>query len=295
MQINRLSDPLGAEIIGIDVATLDAPTFAIIHEAFLEHQVLVFRDQALAPDAQIAFSERFGAIETRPDRPFILAGVPEITVLSNRHADDAPVGIINAGDIWHTDLSFAEIPSRATFLHALEVAEEGGDTEWSNMYLAYETLPEGTRRRIDGLRGIHVFDRRKNPRTRVDSQYAANPDAVYGLPIPDATHPMVRTHAQTGQNSLFVSPRFVVGIDGMDDSEAQPLLDELFEHQIRPEFRYRHTWRRGDLLMWDNSCLIHIGRGNIKPPGIRHMHRTMVLGDRPARYPTDQAHRCRDR
>ena len=111
-----------------------------------------------------------------------------------------------------------------------------------------------------------------------NSMLAANSDAVYGLPIPDATHPIVRTHAETGRKSLFISPRFVVGIDGTDDEEAQALLDELFEHQIRPEFRYRHTWRRGDLLMWDNSCLIHIGRGNIKPPGIRHMHRTMVLG-----------------
>jgi len=281
MQINRLSDALGAEITGIDVAALDDQIFATIHAAFLEHQVLVFRDQSPAPDAQISFSELFGPIETRPDRPFILPGVPAVTVLSNRHADDAPVGIINAGDFWHTDLSFADVPARATFLYALEVAEEGGDTEWSNMYLAYETLPVDTKQRIEGLRGVHVFDRRKNPRTRVDAQYATNPDAVYGLPIPDATHPMVRTHAQTGRKSLFVSPRFVVGIDGMDDVEAQPLLDELFDHQTRSEFRYRHTWRKGDLLVWDNSCLIHIGRGNIKPPGIRHMHRTMVLGDRP--------------
>lgn len=281
MQINRLSDPLGAEITGIDVADLDDHAFETIHEAFLEHQVLVFRDQALTPEAQISFSDRFGPIESRPDRPFTLDGLPEVTVLSNRRSEGDPVGIINAGDFWHTDLSFVEIPSRATFLHALEVAEEGGDTEWSNMYLAYETLPEDTKRRIDGLRGVHVFDRRKNPRTRVDAQYAANPDAVYGLPIPDATHPMVRTHTETGRKSLYISPRFVVGIHGMDDAEAQPLLDELFEHQIRAEFRYRHNWRRGDLLMWDNSCLIHIGRGNIKPPGIRHMHRTMVLGDRP--------------
>ena len=278
MQINRLSDPLGAEIMDIDVAALDDPTLAAIHAAFLEHRILVFRDQSLTPDAHIAFSERFGPIESRPDRPFTLAGVPEISVLSNRRTDGEPVGVINAGDFWHTDLSFADIPSRATFVYALEVAEEGGDTEWSNMYLAYESLPEDTKRRIEGLRGVHVFDRRKNPRTRVDSQFATDPDAVYGLPIPDATHPMVRTHAETGRKSLFISPRFVVGIDGMDGGEAQALLDELFEHQIRPAFRYRHNWRRGDLLMWDNSCLIHIGRGDIKPPGIRHMHRTMVLG-----------------
>jgi taurine dioxygenase len=281
MRINRLSDALGAEITGIDVAAIDDRTFVAIHAAFLEYQLLVFRDQALPPETQIAFSGRFGPIERRPDRPFTLNGVPEVTVLSNRHAEGEPVGVINAGDFWHTDLSFADIPARATFLHALEVAEEGGDTEWSNMYMAYEALPEDTRRRIEGLRGVHVFDRRRNPRARVDSQFASNPDAVYSVPIPDAAHPMVRTHARTGRKALYVSPRFVVGIEGMDDGEAQALLDELFERQVRPEFRYRHTWRRGDLLMWDNACLIHIGHGGIKPPGIRHMHRTMVLGDRP--------------
>lgn len=281
MQITRLCDALGAEVTGVDLAALDDAVFDAIHAAFLEHQLLVFRGQSLAPDAQVAFSRRFGPIESRPDRPFTMAGLPEISILSNRREDGEPVGVINAGDFWHTDLSFAERPSRATFLHALEVAEAGGDTEWSNMYLAYETLPDDTRRRIEGLRGVHVFDRRRNPRARVDAQFAANADAVYSVPVPDKTHPMVRTHALTGRKSLYVSPRFVVGIEGMDDADAQPLLDELFAHQLHPEFRYRHRWRKGDLLMWDNSCLIHIGHGNIRPPGIRHMHRSMVLGEQP--------------
>lgn len=281
MQISLLSDALGAEITGVDLAALDDATFEAIDAAFLEHQLLVFRGQSLSPAAQVAFSRRFGPIETRPDRPYTLPGMPEISVLSNRRENGEAVGVVNAGDYWHTDLSFVEKPARATFLHALEVADEGGDTEWSSMYLAYDTLPAETKRRIDGLRGVHVFDRRRNPRARVDAQFADNPDAVYGLPIPDTTHPMVRTHSRTGRKSLFVSPRFVVGIEGMDDAKAQPLLDELFEHQLRPDFRYRHIWRRGDLLMWDNACLIHIGHGNIKPPGIRHMHRSMVLGERP--------------
>ncbi|NKB22542.1 MAG: TauD/TfdA family dioxygenase [Alphaproteobacteria bacterium] len=281
MQINRLSDALGAEVIGVDVANIDDDAFEAIHTAFLEYQLLVFRDQALAPEPQIAFSKRFGPIETRPDRPFTLPGYPEVTILSNRMVDGEPVGVISAGDFWHTDLSFGEIPCRATFLHALEVAEEGGDTEWSNIYTAYDTLSEGVKERIADLRGIHVFDRRRNKRAQVDVQFANKAEEVYGVPIPDAVHPIVRHHPETGRKSLYISPRFVVGIEGMDDAKAQPLLDELFAHQVRPEFRYRHTWRKGDLLMWDNPCLIHIGRGDIKPPGIRHMHRTMVLGDRP--------------
>lgn len=279
MQVERLSNALGAEVTGVDIAALNNETFGVIRAAFLEYQLLVFRDQSLDPAAQIAFSKRFGPIETRPDRPFTLDGAPEVTVLSNRRVKGEPVGVISAGDFWHSDLSFVEVPCRATFLHALEVAEEGGDTEWSNMYSAYDALPEKTRSRIERLKGIHVFDRRRNPRIQVHVQFSERADAVYGLPIPDATHPIARRHPETGRLALYISPRFVVGIAGMEDAEAQPLLDELFEHQIRPEFRYRHTWRKGDLLMWDNPSLIHIGRGGIKPPGIRHMHRTMVLGE----------------
>ncbi|MBK17573.1 MAG: hypothetical protein CMM52_01860 [Rhodospirillaceae bacterium] len=281
MQIERLSDALGAEVTGIDLTSIDVTTFEDIRAAFLEYQLLVFRDQHLSPDAHIAFSERFGPIETRPDRPFTLPGYPEVSVLSNRVVDGEPVGVISAGDFWHTDLSFSEIPCRATFLHALEVAEEGGDTEWSNIYMAYDTLSDDMKERITDLKGIHVFDRRRNRRAQVDQQFVEKADKVYGIPISDAVHPVVRHHPETGRKSLYISPRFVVGIEGMDDQEAQPLLDALFEHQIRPEFRYCHKWKKGDLLMWDNPCLIHIGRGEIKPPGIRHMHRTMVLGDRP--------------
>lgn len=281
MLISRLSEALGAEITGVDVTKIDDAEFEGIRAAFLEHQLLVFRDQALDPEPHIEFSKRFGPLETRPNRPFTLPGYPEVSVLSNRMADGKPVGVISAGDFWHTDLSFGKIPCRATFLHALEVADEGGDTEWSNIYTAYDTLSDYMKERIANLRCTHVFDRRRNKRAQVDAQFADKADEVYSVPVPDAVHPMVRHHPETGRKSLYISPRFVVGIEGVDDNEAQLLLDELFQHQIRPEFRYRHTWRQGDLLMWDNPCLIHIGRGDIKPPGIRHMHRTMVLGDRP--------------
>ncbi len=178
-------------------------------------------------------------------------------------------------------MSFAKSPSRATFLHALEVAEEGGDTEWSDLYAAYDTLSNKLRKQIAGLKAIHVFDRRRNSRAQVDQQFSDLAEKVYGVAVPDAVHPVVRSHPITKRRALYISPRFVVGIVGMDDSIAQPLLDELFEHQIKPEFRYRHKWKKGDLLMWDNPCLIHIGRGGIKSPGIRHMHRTMVIGEQP--------------
>jgi len=281
MQINRLSKALGAEVIGIDLNSIQDHEHGEINAAFLEYQLLVFRDQKLDPRAQIRFSKRFGPIETREGRPFTLPNYPEVTVLSNRLHEGEPVGVISAGDFWHTDLSFAKSPSRATFLHALEVAEEGGDTEWSDLYAAYDTLSNKLRKQIAGLKAIHVFDRRRNSRAQVDQQFSDLAEKVYGVAVPDAVHPVVRSHPITKRRALYISPRFVVGIVGMDDSIAQPLLDELFEHQIKPEFRYRHKWKKGDLLMWDNPCLIHIGRGGIKSPGIRHMHRTMVIGEQP--------------
>ena len=281
MKINRLSKALGAEVLDCDISSIGQGMIDEINRAFLVHQLLVFRDQKITPEAQVTFSERFGPIESRPNRPFTLDGMPEITILSNRQKKGRPVGIINAGDFWHTDLSFSITPSRVTFLYALEAADEGGNTEWSNIYLAYENLSKDLKQKISGLRGIHVFDRRRNSRGRVDNQFKKAQSRVYGLPIPDAVHPLVRTHPDTGRKSLYICPRFVVGIDGMKENDAQPLLDLLFEHRIKPEFRYLHEWSRGDFLMWDNPSLIHIGRGHIKPPGIRHMHRTMVLGDKP--------------
>ena len=209
------------------------------------------------------------------------SGHEELQILSNKKVDGKYIGSPSAGEAWHSDLSYTDIPTLCTMLYAVEIPEIGGDTEWSNIHTAYDALSDDTKERIAELRCIHVFDRRRNRRTKVDTQFADKADEVYGVSLPDAVHPMVRHHPETGRKSLYISPRFVVGIEGIDDDEAQFLLDELFEHQIRPEFRYRHRWRQGDLLMWDNPSLIHIGRGNIKSPGIRHMHRTMVLGDRP--------------
>lgn len=281
MIITPLSEALGAEVRGIDLRRFGDDDLKEIKAAFSKFQMLCFRDQELSPKEQLEFSAGFGEIESRPDRHFTFPGIREVSILSNRVHKGQPVGVISAGDFWHSDLSFGVKPCRANFLYALEVAKDGGDTEWSNMYAALDRLPLSLRSRIEGLHGIHVFDRRRNPRAEVDRQFKKNAENVYGVSIADAVHPIVRTHPETGRKALYISPRFVVGIEGLPDDEGQKLLDELFEFQIKPEFRYRHKWRAGDLVMWDNPCLIHIGRGKIKSPGIRHMHRTMVLGEKP--------------
>lgn len=284
MQLTRLSEPLGAEITGIDVSgDVDDALIAAITEALLEHQVIVMRDQNLTPAQQVGFSRRFGDLVVRVSGEFLHPEFPEVLILCNRKVDGKYVGATGAyaGELWHTDLTYAARPSMGSMLHALEVADKGGDTAWANMYLAYETLPEETKRRIDGLKAIHVRDRRRNPRGMPGEGFDRDVDKYYSVKVTDSVHPMVRTHPVTGRKSLFATPRFAVAIDGMDDAEAQPLLDELFAHQIQPDFIYQHKWRVGDLVFWDNRCTAHLAVGGIVAPGIRHLHRTSIAGEIP--------------
>ncbi|MFT5538981.1 MAG: taurine dioxygenase [Alphaproteobacteria bacterium] len=286
MKITSLTPIIGAEITGIDVKGLsDEGTIAAINQALLDHLVVVIRDQNLTPPEQIAFSENWGPLVRRIATDFLHPEFPDVLVLSNRMEGGKPAGATEAyaGFTWHTDLTYAERPSLGSLLHALEVPEEGGDTAFANMYSAYETLPEATRAKIDTLKAVHIRDRRKNPRAQITKKenFVHDIDKYFDIPAPDSIHPIVRTHPETGCKSLFVNPRFTVAIDGMDDAEAQPLLDELFEHQKRADFIYRHKWRLGDLVFWDNRCVIHLACGGIKAPGIRHLHRTSIGGDVP--------------
>ncbi|MDX1486267.1 MAG: TauD/TfdA family dioxygenase [Alphaproteobacteria bacterium] len=288
MTVTPITDAIGAEVTGIDVSEpLDDAAIDEINQALLDHLVLVIRDQDLSPPAQIAFAKRWGKLVRRIATDFLHPEYPDVLVLSNRKVDGKYEGATQAyaGFTWHQDLTYAERPSMGSMLHALEVPEEGGDTAWANQYLAYETLPADIREKIDGLKAIHVRDRRRNPRAGISDldrdEFTHDIDRYFDIQVPDWVHPMVRTHPETGRKALFVSPRFTVAIDGMDDAEAQPLLDLLFDHQKRPEFIYRHKWRLGDLVFWDNRCTIHLACGGIKPPGIRHLHRTSIAGDVP--------------
>jgi len=284
MTVTPIDAPLGAEVSGIDVAAeADDALVAAIRAALNEHLVLVIRGQRLDAGQQVAFAQRFGDLVRRVSGEFLHPDYPDVLILSNRVVDGKSEGATAsyAGEVWHSDLTYAERPSMGSMLHALEVAEIGGDTAWANMYMAYESLPAATRAKIDGLSGIHVRDRRRNPRAQLSDEFDRDVEKYYSIKVPDSVHPMVRTHPETGRKALFVSPRFTVAIDGMDDPEAQPLLDELFEHQKRSEFVYRHKWRLGDLVFWDNRCTIHLACGGIVPPGIRHLHRTSIAGDVP--------------
>lgn len=284
VEINPLSDALGAEILGADLARgLGDAEFDRIHRAFLDHQVLVIRGQKLAPEDHIAFARRFGDLEPQHGAEYLLPGYSEIIRLSNEMKDGKPIGVIDAGDYWHSDQAFCKAPSRCTVLYALKLPNRGGDTEFAGMYGAYAALPADLRHRIRGLKGLNAISKLRNPRVQVSrarpgaKQFYEKMDAA----TDDMAHPLVRTHPETGRKSLYLSPRFTIAIEDLDDGDAQPLLDRLFAHQIRDDFIYRHTWRNGDVVMWDNRCVIHRACGGYVYPDTRLLHRVIVTGDVP--------------
>jgi taurine dioxygenase len=285
LSIKPLSDALGAEISGVDLSKpIDEGTFSEILDAFHQYQLLRFPEQTLTPEAQIAFSRRLGDLEIHVCEQYLLPGHPEILVLSNELKEDGTrVSIADGGSGWHSDLSYMERPSLGSLLYAVQTPEKGGDTEWANMYAAYRTLPEETKKRIEGLKAIHQFDQRSNPRLPdPDLRYRDEHSDELRALTPDVKHPIVRTHPVTGRKALFVSLRFTIGIADMDEKEGAALLDELLAHQENPDFAYRHQWQAGDLMMWDNRCTNHRACGEVvQLPNVRRLHRATLLGDVP--------------
>ena len=282
--VNPVSSALGAESIGARLAQPVAEAdFDALHQALLDHLMVVVRDQFLAPEDQVALCARFGELESHDNAQYLKEGHPEILVLSNKRVNGKLIGVPDAGDAWHSDLSFKPETAMYTNLQSVELPGQGGDTEFSNLYAAYDALPEATRHRIANLRGIHSISKLRNSRVVISDkredakEFYARQDAEF----PPSPHPLVRTHPETGRKLLYLSPRFTIGIEGIDDAEGQALLDELIAHQLRPEFRYRHRWQPGDLVMWDNRAVNHQACGGHDDNDIRLMHRITVLGDAP--------------
>jgi taurine dioxygenase len=272
--------PLGAEIVGVDLSEeMDEQTFHAIDAAYNEHTVIVFRNQQLTPAQHLRFAHRFGELEISPRTQFALPGYPEILLLSNiLDANGQPIGNADAGRTWHTDLSYTATPPRGSLLYALEVPynEHGkalGETRFVSTAAAYDALPEEMKQRLHGLRALH---RAGAKQYAPGSQLA---DVVKDLP--DVIHPVIRTHPVTGRRAIYVRAGECVGIVGMPDQEALPLIQELSDFATRPEFLYRHQWRVGDLLMWDNCCGQHLAVKDYDLPQRRLMHRVTVNGSVP--------------
>jgi taurine dioxygenase len=265
---------LGAEIRNTDLRAIDEGDFAVIRGAWHDHLLLVFRDQKLSDEHLIAFSRRFGELDWAPvqesGRRFV-EGHPEIYVVSNVVENGAPIGSLGAGEAtWHTDMSYLEVPPKASMLYALEVPPSGGDTYFNNMYAVYESLPEVLKRRIDGLSLKH--DGTYNSGGYVRQGVTAVDDPTTS---PGVYHPLVCTHPETRRRALYLGRRRNAYIGGLSLAESESLLDELWSYATRAELTLGHKWRPGDLVLWDNRCTMH-RRDSFDAASRRVMHRTQI-------------------
>lgn len=294
--VNRIGQHCGAEISGVDLSRpLDDAAFAEISRAFFDNEVVVFRDQKLAPEQQIAFTRRFGVLEPHVRKESRLSGYPEILVVSNIVKDDGtPIGAQDAGRFWHSDQSYKREPSLLSALYAVEVpVRDGkvlGETDFASTTAAYDALPDDVKARIAPLKNVHsyVYYRAKNRQAQLAGEVrAAGEVTEYELSedqissVPDAEVPLVRTHPVTGRKGLFINEGHTSHITGLPRGEAERLKQFLCEHITSPAFRYRHHWRAGDLLMWDNIAVQHKANFNYRLPLRRLMYRTTVRGTAP--------------
>jgi len=277
MEIRSLTGHTGAEALGIDLTRpVSDDARAMLNRAFIEHGVLVVRDQSLTPAQMLGAVELFGTVFHQHNTRFALPDCPAIHYISNedRFADGTRY---IPGEGWHTDHSNDTRPPKATVLHAVRLPDRGGDTQYANMAVAYAALPAAMRERIAGLMAIHVYQSSHSARKLMG---LSEPNKQR---VPNAVlHPMVRTHPENGRKSIYINPIRIEGILGMDHKEALPLLDELLEHATREMFQYRHEWQPGDLVMWDNRCLLHKANGDYDMGQTRYLYRVMLQGDVPA-------------
>lgn len=268
--------------------TLEESEFRRIEQLWLRHALLLFPRQAITDAQQIAFARRFGELEIHPAKEHRSSRHPEIYRVAN--VDEAGRILPPASDgakymsltrLWHSDSSFREVPSNGSILHGIEVVEGAGQTLFCDLAAVYEALDEAMRRRIAGLRVVHSHE---NILGFVDGLKEVAAEKYD--PLPPVTHPLVRRHPVTGRLSLFISPHTMEGIAGMmhdqrSRAEGRALLDELTAFAIQDRFVYRHEWRKDDVIMWDNRCLMHAVMPYDATNLRRIMHRTTLVGDRP--------------
>lgn len=274
---------LGAEIRGVDIGKPLAPADRdAIRAAWLQHLVLLIRGPRIDDPALMAFTRNFGELELAPsnENSAKFGGDhidhPEIAVISNIIEQGRPLGSLGAGEAsWHTDSSFIEQPPAGSFLHAWELPPAGGNTQFCNLYLAFETLPDSLKSKIKGRKAVHNFAYTSAGQLRKGF------DAVTDVTkSPGARHPIVRIHPETGRPALFLGRRLGGYIVDLPVQESEALLDELWAHSTQPRFTWTHEWRAGDLVIWDNRCALH-RRDAFDPASRRLLHRTQTKGDIP--------------
>ena len=262
IRITPLTASIGASIHGVDLSAIDAETFAVIKQAFLDHCMLTFPGQRIDDNALLSFSKLWGDVMATPMLTY-MDGFPGVLEVRNRGKALTPT------EYWHPDSAYLERPPVISILAAQQLPKTGGDTMWCNQYLAYEALSEGMKAMLAGLRG------------KFTAAIMAKRTGHVG-DVPYCYHPIVRTHPETGRKALFLSGADTVpSLENMSEAESRPILDYLYAHSPKPDRSYRHQWRPGDVVMWDNRCTMHYAVHD-HGDAVRTMHRVTIAGERPA-------------
>lgn len=279
IEIRPLCECFGAEIVGIDLAQpVDDALYARIHSAFLERQLLLFRDQDLSPANHVALGRRFGEVQVHVMNQYHADGFPELYFLTNLDEQGKPSGRHpDKGTLaWHTDGSWRRVTGQATMLYAIEIPGEGGETHFCDMYGAYAALGDEMKSRLAGARALHNLDFSRSRRHGEDPMTEAQ-----RRDVPPVDHPVVRTHPETGRKCIFLGDHAET-IIGLDYEQGRKLVEEINALAIRPELTYRHRWRKRDLVIWDNRCLMHRSTPYDTTRERRVMRRCTILGEVPS-------------
>jgi taurine dioxygenase len=267
-----LAPAIGAEIIGVDLSRpMSDELFAKVLDTWHQNLVILFRDQDLTEDDQVRFGERFGPPAVSHTRRYTTTN-PAVMLISNIRENGQLIGALPDGEMhFHTDQCHQERPAMASMLYSLEVPSRGGNTLFANAYLAYETLPEPTKKQLEGRKALNAYDY-DNASMRRGTQLRDG--------IPSCWHPIVRTHPATGRKALYVNRLMTVAVEGIAETEGNALLNALFDHQEQPQFVYEHVWRPHDVLLWDNRSTLH-ARTDFSAAERRLMRRLTILGEKP--------------
>jgi len=274
--ITPLTKHTGAEVCGLDCSKpIDPQTRDRLNRAFIDHHVLVIRDQHFTPDRFKSAAQLFGELQPHDKKEHHVPGHPDVSYVSN---DEFVNGRrIIPGETFHTDHSNHPRPPKATMLFAVELPSHGGDTQYVNMHKAYEDLPAETKTRIDGLKAVHVYLSKFSPRPLGH----LTEESRDKLP-PPGFHPLVRTHPENRRKALFLNPVRMESIVGMDEGPALALIDELMRHATQNKYEYRHKWRHGDWVLWDNRSVMHQANPDYDMNERRYLYRLMLKGEVPA-------------
>src|ERR1700761_5665800 len=273
--ITPLTAHTGAEVVGLDFTQpIDEEARVALNQAFVDHHVLVMRDQRFSPDAFKTAVQLFGELQPHDKKEHHVSGLPDVSYVPTD--DFVNARRIIPGETFHTDHSNHPRPPKATTLFAVELPSRGGDTQYVNMHEAFDDLPDDTKRRIEGRKAVHAYLSKYSPRPL---GYLSE-ESRRNLP-PPGVHPLVRTHPENGRKALFLNPVRMESIVGMDDEDALKLIDELMRHATQKKYEYRHQWRHGDWVLWDNRSVMHQANPDYDMNERRYLYRLMLKGEVP--------------